>query len=142
MRIVKHLAMLDMTGDSRHFKTAAELEADGWQRVYYPGCDYHTPDDTDGVAHPGVSVRPKDGSRGIGTWCDDCREEYTASFMGDYPPPTDCGCRYHNIYRIDADGQPSCYGKRASKPVHSSTRYEPGDERPDYGARFAEVMNQ
>ena len=63
MPVFKHVAVADMTGDSHHFKTAAELEADGWERVCYLGCDYHTPDDTDGAAHPGTSVRPKDGSR-------------------------------------------------------------------------------
>ena len=31
-------------------------------------------------------------------WCDNCVSEYNASLFGDYPPPTDCGCAWHNLY--------------------------------------------
>ena len=31
-------------------------------------------------------------------WCTECAEEYAASLFGDYPPPTNCGCAWHNIY--------------------------------------------
>ena len=189
MPIVKHVAIADMTADSHHFRTKEQLIAEGWEQVCYPPCDYHTPADTDGAMHPGVSVRPKDRSRSwmwfgsaldqrlgydyrtweaicdlclemlrmadkrnhcreCGDWiiahggrCEFCWEEYEASVFGDYRPPTDCGCAWHNIYRVDENGEPSCYGRPLAKSVHSTTRYEPGDKRTNYAALFAEAMN-
>ena len=63
MPVVKHVAVADMTADSHHFRTEEQLIADGFEPVRYPPCDYHSPEDTDGAAHPGTLSRPLDGSR-------------------------------------------------------------------------------
>ncbi len=62
MPVVRLVSMFDMTADSDTFMTAEQLVAEGWEPVCYPPCDYHSPDDIDGAAHPGVEVRPRDRS--------------------------------------------------------------------------------
>ena len=54
---------------------------------------------------------------GVGLWCRDCADEYYASLFGDYPPPTDCGCAWHNIY---AERQP-CW-KPERNPIRGTAQ--------------------
>lgn len=193
MAIARHVTVADMTADSHHFRTKAQLLAEGFEPMVYPPCDYHVPADADGAQWPGNRVRPIEspalasgrwtwfGSAWVSGydwrtweaicdlcftllkaateppclicgdyvqdyadgWCRDCREENMAAQFGDYRPSDDCGCAWHNIYRVDADGNPDCYGmKRQPAPEHPSRRYEPGDEPPDYASRFAELLTR